>query len=326
MRRARNGGSLAALLAAAALGCSSDFDTDRVTPPRGTLGQELFIALCDRVAAQALPEDVTGASWHAVCHPDASGNFATTVDQTRLPPLDPNAVDVDGNPVPLALQQRSARTASRASRRSPATGVEIDRAPSTRRSRSRPSRSRISTNPDPIAVVQPRGNRAAARRARRRARAHGDARGRRDGAALHRGARPRDERREGGDRHAGRARAVRRAPGLPPARHRHGRGAPGARVPAARADGAVAAVARGDRLGSVQPRGRDRPVEAPRHRQPQAHPGRRPRRRCSSCSRWAAKSCGRRRPPRPLALLRDGARPGRSRRASSSRGRGRRSS
>jgi hypothetical protein len=94
-----------AALAAAATGCGTDFSTNRDVPPRGTLGQELYIGLCDRVAAQALPEDVTGSSWHAVCHPDASGNFATTVDQAQLVPLDPNAVDVSGNPVPLATQQ-----------------------------------------------------------------------------------------------------------------------------------------------------------------------------------------------------------------------------
>ncbi len=108
MRRARNGGTIAAFFAlgaASAVGCSSDFDTTRTPPPRGTLGTELFIGLCDRVAAQALPEDVSSASWHAVCHPDASGHYATTVDQTRLPPMNPSAVDVDGNPVPLAQQQ-----------------------------------------------------------------------------------------------------------------------------------------------------------------------------------------------------------------------------
>jgi hypothetical protein len=69
------------------------------------LGQELFIALCDRVAAQAVPEDVTSASWHAVCHPDASGAFATHVDTSRLVPLDPAAVDANGTPVPLAVQE-----------------------------------------------------------------------------------------------------------------------------------------------------------------------------------------------------------------------------
>lgn len=101
------------LAAAGAAGCASDFDTSRNVPPRGTLGHELYIALCDRVSAQALPEDVTSASWHAVCHPDEKGNFATTVDQSRLPPFDPNARDVDGDPVPLAtqVQERAYRVA-----------------------------------------------------------------------------------------------------------------------------------------------------------------------------------------------------------------------
>src|SRR5579871_4058432 len=89
---------IALVLLAAGVGCSSTFDTSRSVPPRGTLGAELFTALCDRVAAQALPEDVTGASWHAVCYPDGSGSYASTVDQARLPPLDPNAVDTQGNP------------------------------------------------------------------------------------------------------------------------------------------------------------------------------------------------------------------------------------
>jgi hypothetical protein len=99
-------GAIVALLASSAAGCASDFDTSRVTPKRGTLGQELFIVLCDRVAAQALPEDVGATSWHAVCHPDASGSFAASVDASKLVPLDPNAVDLDGHPVPLALQQQ----------------------------------------------------------------------------------------------------------------------------------------------------------------------------------------------------------------------------
>ncbi|HEY3817906.1 MAG TPA: hypothetical protein VGL81_12080 [Polyangiaceae bacterium] len=109
MRRGRCSAGIVAVLSAvcavSAVGCSSDFSTTRTIPPRGTVGTQLFIALCDRVAAQALPEDVTSASWHAVCYPDANGDYAATVDQTRLPPLDPNAVDVDGNPVPLAVQE-----------------------------------------------------------------------------------------------------------------------------------------------------------------------------------------------------------------------------
>ncbi|HEY8090601.1 MAG TPA: hypothetical protein VIF09_22220, partial [Polyangiaceae bacterium] len=97
---------MAALLAGSVVvGCSADFNTTRPSTGPKDLGEQLFIALCDRVAAQALPEDVTSASWHAVCHPDAGGNFATTVDQSRLPPFDPKAVDADGKPVPVALQK-----------------------------------------------------------------------------------------------------------------------------------------------------------------------------------------------------------------------------
>jgi hypothetical protein len=61
-----------------------------VTRPRGTLGRELYIALCDRVAAQAFPEDVTGSSWHPVCHPDAGDAFADRMRADELPPLDPH--------------------------------------------------------------------------------------------------------------------------------------------------------------------------------------------------------------------------------------------
>jgi hypothetical protein len=97
---------LVLLACAVTAACAPDFDTSRAALPRGSLGQELFIALCDRVAAQALAEDVTGASWHAVCHPDASGAFATRVDASRLVPLDPSAVDTSGVPVSIAEQEQ----------------------------------------------------------------------------------------------------------------------------------------------------------------------------------------------------------------------------
>ena len=53
------------------LGCAADFDTSRQIPPRGTLGRELFTVVCERVGAQSLREDVTGASFDAMCHRDA---------------------------------------------------------------------------------------------------------------------------------------------------------------------------------------------------------------------------------------------------------------
>jgi hypothetical protein len=89
----------------ATVGCS-DFTTARSTPPRGSLGTGLYAMICDRVGAQALPEDVTGDSYAGVCHPDpTTGQYAAQVDVSLLPALDPNALDKDGNQVPLAVQQ-----------------------------------------------------------------------------------------------------------------------------------------------------------------------------------------------------------------------------
>ncbi len=85
-------------------GCASDFDTSRTVPPRGTLGRELFTVVCDRVGAQALREDVTGASFRDVCHADSKGKFKDKVDPTKLPPLT-STTSVKGEPVSLAVQQ-----------------------------------------------------------------------------------------------------------------------------------------------------------------------------------------------------------------------------
>jgi hypothetical protein len=76
----------------------------RNPPPRGTLGQELYGVVCDRVGGQSLHEDLTGASFHAICHDDAGG-YASKVDQSVLPVLVDGQPDVNGKPVPLATQQ-----------------------------------------------------------------------------------------------------------------------------------------------------------------------------------------------------------------------------
>ena len=76
----------------------------RNPPPRGTLGQELYGVVCDRVGGQSLHEDLTGASFHAICHDDAGG-YASKVDQSVLPLLVDGQPDVNGKPVPLATQQ-----------------------------------------------------------------------------------------------------------------------------------------------------------------------------------------------------------------------------
>jgi hypothetical protein len=100
--------SLAALFTsvAAGAGCAADFDTSRVQPKRGTLGREMYTMVCDRVGAQALREDVAGASYHGVCHANADGEFADEIDRAKLPELG-EAYDVDGKLVPIEQQVRN---------------------------------------------------------------------------------------------------------------------------------------------------------------------------------------------------------------------------
>lgn len=97
-----------AALAAFAPGCAQELDTDRTPPPRGTVGEEMYGVICDRVGAQALREDLTGDSFRKVCHRVAGADFEDAVDQSKLPPIDPNAVDKDGKPVSVDAQ-RAAR-------------------------------------------------------------------------------------------------------------------------------------------------------------------------------------------------------------------------
>ena len=84
--------------------CSQDLDATRSPPPRGTLGEELFGILCDRLGAQALREDMSGGSFNAVCHKDASGAYADTVDARLLPAASEGAVDTSGKIVSLDQQ------------------------------------------------------------------------------------------------------------------------------------------------------------------------------------------------------------------------------
>lgn len=107
MGRDRASLSCIVLACAVSAGCAGEFETSRATPKRGTLGREMYTVLCDRVGAQALREDVTGASFHAVCHADGEGAFADTVDVGKLPPLDPDARDVGGKPVSIEQQQKN---------------------------------------------------------------------------------------------------------------------------------------------------------------------------------------------------------------------------
>ena len=80
-------GAIAAIMAAA---CAGNFDTKRVERPyekEASLGQEVFGVLCDRLGASVLAEDLDGTSYHPLCHPDAKGKYADTVNTYTLPPV-----------------------------------------------------------------------------------------------------------------------------------------------------------------------------------------------------------------------------------------------
>ncbi len=82
-----------------------DFDQSRAVPARGTVGEEVFAILCDRVGAQALREDMTGGSFRDMCHKPKGGVYRDTVDESRLPKLDPRAKDEKGRTVALEKQE-----------------------------------------------------------------------------------------------------------------------------------------------------------------------------------------------------------------------------
>lgn len=102
----------AGTLALVALSCS-DIDTTRNLPTRGTIGEEVYGIFCDRIGAQSLPEDLTGASFRNICH-KRNGKYADTVDTTLLPPISADAKDELGRPVSVEKQaQDRARSVSR---------------------------------------------------------------------------------------------------------------------------------------------------------------------------------------------------------------------
>jgi hypothetical protein len=93
-------------LAGMGAGCQPNFDTSRTIPPRGTLGEELYGVVCDRAGGQALHEDLTGASFHGICHRRPDGTFSSSVDTSQLPPIADGQPDINGKPVPAAQQKQ----------------------------------------------------------------------------------------------------------------------------------------------------------------------------------------------------------------------------
>lgn len=79
---------MALVVAWVALGttsCENDIDTAREVERYGTLGDDMFGVICDRLGASSFTEDITGASYRAVCHYDENGQYANAVDLSVLP-------------------------------------------------------------------------------------------------------------------------------------------------------------------------------------------------------------------------------------------------
>ena len=70
---------------AAATSCNSALPA-RPTQPDATLGDDIYGVFCDRLGASSFAEDLSGASYSAICHYDAKGNYGDTVDVSALPP------------------------------------------------------------------------------------------------------------------------------------------------------------------------------------------------------------------------------------------------
>lgn len=63
---------------AAPAGCMAPLDTTRVVETRGTLGEEIYRNVCERIASSELPSDVSGASTRELCRGAAPASSAPT--------------------------------------------------------------------------------------------------------------------------------------------------------------------------------------------------------------------------------------------------------
>jgi hypothetical protein len=84
-------------------GCH-EFDTQQTHPKRGSVGQEMYGVICDRVGAQALREDLTGASFRDICHKPIGKDFSDRIDKSKLPSIGA-AVDESGKNVSIEKQK-----------------------------------------------------------------------------------------------------------------------------------------------------------------------------------------------------------------------------
>ncbi len=78
---------LVAVALSATVSCTGDFNTSRPPAQKTTLGDDIYSTLCDRVGASVLAEDLSGASYHDLCHMAPDGSYADKVDESVLPPV-----------------------------------------------------------------------------------------------------------------------------------------------------------------------------------------------------------------------------------------------
>ncbi len=88
-------------------GCN-EIDTTREAGPRATLGDDMYGAMCDRLGAAVLSEDLVGASYHGICHYDASGAYGDGVDEGILP-APPDAKSQAARALSIAKMQAMAK-------------------------------------------------------------------------------------------------------------------------------------------------------------------------------------------------------------------------
>jgi len=97
-----------------AVACHDPTAPERPVHVRGTVGEEVFGIVCDRVGGQALREDLDGSSFHAACHKDVAGRFADDVDESKLPPIDDRVRGAAGEALDLeAVRQRRIKNLAR---------------------------------------------------------------------------------------------------------------------------------------------------------------------------------------------------------------------
>ncbi|MBW2456851.1 MAG: hypothetical protein JRI68_20205, partial [Deltaproteobacteria bacterium] len=103
---------VAALAAVVSLApsCEHGIDTTRDAPRKATLGDDIYTLMCDRLGASSFTEDLTGASFHSICHFDGDGNYGHSVDVSVLP-------EPDGEAAVVARQRSVAKLERMAARR-----------------------------------------------------------------------------------------------------------------------------------------------------------------------------------------------------------------